>query len=125
LAAETVLDADSRNFDDAESLTEAVHGRLYVRIRQLFREKLAYPPQGTTIEEQDAAIAEFARYFVEDLYYGAFRGDKASLRGKQLNLIKNACEVIYRTAEADYWDERRAVNNGAEDESGFDDDLED
>ena len=117
LAAETVLDADSRNFSDAESLAEAVHGRLYVRIRQLFREKLAYPPQGSTIEEQDAAIAQFARYFVDDLYYGAFRGDKASLRGKQLNLIKNACEVLYRTADAAYWAERKAAGEAIEPES--------
>lgn len=116
LAAETVLDADSRNFSDAEALVEAVHGRLYVRIRQLFREQLAYPPQGSTIEEQDAAIAEFARYFVDDLYYGAFRGDKASLRGKQLNLIKNACEVLYRTADAAYWAERRKAGEAVDED---------
>ena len=121
LAAETVLDADSRNFSDAESLFEAVYGRLYVRIRQLFRENLAYPPQGSTIEEQDAAIAQFARYFVNDLYYGAFRGDKASLRGKQLNLIKNACEVLYRTADAAYWAERRQAGEAIEPESEDDD----
>ncbi|MBX3001344.1 MAG: type I-D CRISPR-associated protein Cas10d/Csc3 [Caldilineaceae bacterium] len=121
LAAETVLDADSRNFSDPESLVEAVHGRLYVRIRQLFRERLAYPPQGSTIEEQDAAIAQFARYFVEDLYYGAFRGDKASLRGKQLNLIKNACEVLYRTAEAAYWQERREAGEAIEPETDDED----
>jgi CRISPR-associated protein Csc3 len=67
-------------------------------------------------EKQDAAIAEFARYFVEEVFFGAFRGDLAALRGKQLNLLKNACEVLYRTAEADYWRARKAAGENVEQE---------
>jgi len=109
IAAEALLTADKGFWDDRTALMQVVHGRLYTRIRQLFREKLAYPPQGSTIEEQDAAMADFAHYFVEEVYDKAFRRDLAALGGKQLNLIKNACEVLYRTAEAQYWRERKAA----------------
>lgn len=109
IVAEGLLDADARLFDSQEALTEAVHGRLYVRIRQLFRENLAFPPARSTLEEQDLAMAEFARYFVGEVFFNAFRADLAALRGKQLNLLKNACEVLYRTAEAEYWRQRRAA----------------
>ncbi|MEZ4684294.1 MAG: type I-D CRISPR-associated protein Cas10d/Csc3 [Caldilineaceae bacterium] len=109
IAAEALLDADRRLFDSQDALVEAVHGRLYVRIRQLFRENLAFPPGGSKLEEQNDAITEFARYFVDEVFFGAFRGDVAALRGKQLNLLKNACEVLYRTADAAYWRERKAA----------------
>ncbi|MCB0129093.1 MAG: type I-D CRISPR-associated protein Cas10d/Csc3, partial [Caldilineaceae bacterium] len=109
IAAEALLDADRRLFESQDALVEAVHGRLYVRIRQLFRENLAFPPGGSKLEEQNDAITEFARYFVDEVFFGAFRGDVAALRGKQLNLLKNACEVLYRTADAAYWRERKAA----------------
>ena len=109
IVAEALLDADSRLFDSQAALAEAVHGRLYVRIQQLFRENLAIKPQGVKPEEREAAIAEFAHYFVTEIFFNTFRGDLAALRGKQLNLLKNTCEVLYRTAEAAYWRERKAA----------------
>lgn len=116
IVAEALLDADSRLFDSQAALVEAVHGRLYVRIQQLFRENLALKPQGVTPEEREAAITEFARYFVTEIFFNTFRGDLAALRGKQLNLLKNACEVLYRTAEADYWQARKAAGENVEQE---------
>lgn len=116
IVAEALLDADNRLFDSKAALVEAVHGRLYVRIRQLFRENLAFPPAGSKIEDQDAAIAEFARYFVEEVFFGAFRGDLAALRGKQLNLLKNACEVLYRAKEAEEWRARKAAGEDVQQE---------
>lgn len=116
IVAEALLDADSRLFNSKAALVEAVHGRLYVRIRQLFRENLAFPPAGSKIEDQDAAIAELARYFVEEVFFGAFRGDLSALRGKQLNLLKNACEVLYRAKEADEWRARKAAGEDVQQE---------
>lgn len=123
IVAEAVLEADPLCFDSPEALEEVAHGRLFTRVRQLFRENLAYPPQGSTREEQEKAMAEFARYFVCEVFYGAFRGNKAALAGKQLNLLKNACEVLYRTAEAQYWAERRkASEDDTAAEGPFEDD---
>lgn len=116
IAAEALLDADRRLFDDQTALAEAVHGRLYVRIQQLFRENLAIKPQGVLPEEREAALAEFANYFVTEIFFNTFRGDLAALRGKQLNLLKNTCEVLYRTAEAAYWRERKAAGEDVEQE---------
>ena len=123
IAAEALLSADKSFWNEPEALVQVVQGRLYTRIRQLFREKLAYPPQGSTIEEQDKAMEDFARYFVEEVYGNAFRHDLAALSGKQLNLIKNACEVLYRVAEAQYWRERKAAGEVA-DEEPIDDSAE-
>ena len=116
IVAEALLDADSRLFDSQAALVEAVHGRLYVRIQQLFRENLAIKPKGITPEEREIAITEFARYFVEEVFFGAFRGDLSALRGKQLNLLKNACEVIYRAGEAEYWRARKAAGEDVQSE---------
>jgi len=94
-AARAILDADARLFGDPESLTEAVYGALYNFIERAYKEQLAFPPRGSTRESQQEAMREFARYFVHEIFFGIFRGDKSALRGKQLNLLKNACEVIY------------------------------
>jgi CRISPR-associated protein Csc3 len=94
-AARAILDADARLFGDPESLTEAVYGALYNFIERAYKEQLAFPPRGSTHESQQEAMREFARYFVHEIFFGIFRGDKSALRGKQLNLLKNACEVIY------------------------------
>ncbi len=93
--ARAILDADFRLFGDPDSLTEAVYGALYNFIERAYKEQLAFPPRGSTRESQQEAMREFARYFVHEIFFGVFRGDKSALRGRQLNLLKNACEVIY------------------------------
>ena len=93
--ARVILDADARLFADADALTDAVYGALRNFIERAYKEQLAFPPKGSTRESQQAAMQEFARYFVHEIFFGAFRGDRSALRGKQLNLLKNACEVIY------------------------------
>lgn len=94
-AAQAILDADSRLFGDPETLTDAVYGTLYNFIERAYKEQLAFPPKGSTRESQQEAMREFARYFVQEIFFSIFRGDESALRGKQLNLLKNACEVIY------------------------------
>lgn len=93
--ARAILDANTRMFDNPDALTDAVYGALRSFIERAYNEKLAFPPKGSTRESQQEAMRAFARYFVNDIFFGVFRGDKSALRGKQLNLLKNACEVIY------------------------------
>ncbi|MBE9164847.1 type I-D CRISPR-associated protein Cas10d/Csc3 [Tychonema sp. LEGE 06208] len=42
------------------------------------------------------AILEFARYFVEEVFEKSFAGDRARLAGRQINLIRDTCEFLYR-----------------------------
>lgn len=107
--ARAILDADTRMFSDAEALADAIYGSLRAFIERAYNEKLAFPPKGSTRESQQEAMRAFARYFVNDIFFGVFRGDKSALRGKQLNLLKNACEVIYLDEAAKDKAEREQV----------------
>lgn len=110
--ARVILDADPRLFGTPESLEEAVYGELHAFIERAYQEKLAFPPAGSTREGQQAAMREFARYFVHKIFYEVFRGDRSALRGKQLNLLKNACEVVYLDESAKDRAEHSSVEAG-------------
>lgn len=47
-------------------------------------------------EEERQAVLAFARYFVEEIFEKSFAGDRARLAGRQINLIRDTCEFIYR-----------------------------
>jgi CRISPR-associated protein Csc3 len=47
-------------------------------------------------EEEREAVLEFARYFVEEVFEKTFAGDRARLAGRQINLIRDTCEFLYR-----------------------------
>ena len=102
LAARTVLDADLRLFGQ-EGLVEAVYGELHSYIERAGREGLAYFPKGSDRQSRERAMRDFAAYFVDQVFYQVFRADKSALRGRQLNLLKSACEVIYRDDAARDW----------------------
>ena len=110
VASRAMLDADPRLFGDPEALIEVVHGAIYS-----FMDRVASSsadgsfPRGSNHESREIAMKAFASYFVTDIYFDALGGDTAALRGKQLNLLKNTCEVIYLDAEATYWRERNAA----------------
>ncbi len=93
--ARAILDADTKLFGAPEALIDATYGALHAFIDRAYREQLAFPPRGSTRDSQQTAMRAFATHFVNDIFYGVFRGDKSALRGKQLNLLRNACEVIY------------------------------
>ncbi len=109
--ARVILDADERLFSNEEALKDAVYGALHNFIERAYKEQLAFPPKGSRRESQQEAMREFARYFVQEIFFGVFRGDKSALRGKQLNLLKNACEVIYLDEAEKDRAEREAVEN--------------
>jgi CRISPR-associated protein Csc3 len=118
VAAHAVLLADRRIYVDAEGLAEIVRGELHGFVdRVASRRADGYVPRievdGKKVIDEPA-IAQFADYFVKVLFFGALRGDASALRGRQLNLLKNACEVIYRDLDAQYW-----ADQGKEEESAL------
>lgn len=109
IVAETILAADPRMYPDADSLVELVRGELKIFMDRVGTSRAdGHFAPGSDGPSREAAIADFARYFVEAIFLGALRGDKAALRGKQLNLLKNACEVIYVDATEQERRERQA-----------------
>lgn len=73
-------------------------------------------PPGSTRARREEAMSQFATFFVNTVFYDALRGDVAALRGRQLNLLKSACEMLYREATARDWRERQAVEAVPEEE---------
>lgn len=112
--ARAILDADTQMFGTPDALSDAVYGALHAFIDRAYREQLAFPPRGSTRESQQTAMREFVSHFVSDIFFGVFRGDKSALRGKQLNLLKNACEVIYLDEAAKDKAEREQVEKETE-----------
>lgn len=113
IAAHAVLTADRRIYGDADGLSEIVRGELRGFVdRVASRRADGYVPRievdGKKLVDEDA-IRQFADYFVKVLFFDTLRGDVSALRGRQLNLLKNACEVIYRDLDAQYWAERGAT----------------
>ena len=117
VATNAILTSDRRLFD-REGLTEVVRGGLHAfleRVRSGSADGM-FPP-GSTRESREEAMQQFATYVVHTLFYDTLRGDVAALRGRQLNLLKNACEVLYRDATARDRQERQALEDHATDET--------
>jgi CRISPR-associated protein Csc3 len=95
IAAETILKADSSVFE-GETLTLAVAAEIF----KLMDRVHSSTAEGRWImnkrEEERQAVLEFARYFVEDVFNKSFAKDRARLAGRQLNLIRDTCEFLYR-----------------------------
>lgn len=115
VVSDALLAADQTLFADTESRIEVAYGELY-RFMDRVGKGLAdgYFPKGISVEERQNAMREFCSYFVTHIFEGSFNCDVAALRGKQLNLLKGACEVIYRDEQYKEWAER---NEAPEDET--------
>lgn len=101
LAAQVILEADPLLFGDEAALIEAVYGALQSRLEGAKDRGQYYFPKGSTTASREQAMCAFADYFVRQVYVQALRSDKSALRGKQLNLLKNACEALYHALEAE------------------------
>lgn len=118
VVSDALLVADPRLFTDRDALVEVAYGELY-RFMDRVGKGLADGrfPKGVSAEERQTAMRDFSAYFVTEIFQGAFGGDVASLRGKQLNLLKSACEVLYRDAQAQEWAERGRDAEETDDET--------
>ena len=112
-AADVILKFDKALANDTESLTDIVAGRLSKLMNNVRRQTAEGKRTFTfvdgkwktlTSEEERQAIYEFAKYFVEVIFVGSLKSDRARLAGTQLNLIRDTCEYLYRLAD----DEERA-----------------
>lgn len=104
VVSDALLIADPRLFSDTDALIEVAHGELY-RFMDRVSKGLADGrfPKGISVAEREQAMREFSTYFVTKIFQDAFNKDVAALRGKQLNLLKSACEILYRDAQAAEW----------------------
>lgn len=115
-AADVILKIEKAYLSNAESLTDAVAARLSSGLMTKVRRKAAEGRRTyalvngelryLTSEEERQAIYDFARYFVEDVFYGTFKGDRARLAGAQLNLIRDTCDYLYRLANDEEYKQR-------------------
>ncbi|MEM7552986.1 MAG: type I-D CRISPR-associated protein Cas10d/Csc3 [Cyanobacteria bacterium P01_A01_bin.84] len=91
---------------DKDVLTDIVASRLAKLMNNVRRRTAEGKPTLTfvdgkwkpalTPEEERQAIYEYTKYFVEVIFDGKFKCDRARLAGTQLNLIRDTCEYIYR-----------------------------
>lgn len=95
LAADVILKAES-SFFTGETLVAAVAAEIF-KLMDRVRGKRAdgYAPISDREAERQAILA-FSDYFVLEVFEKAFAGDRARLAGRQLNLIRNTCEFLYR-----------------------------
>ncbi|MDV3000652.1 MAG: hypothetical protein N5P05_002258 [Chroococcopsis gigantea SAG 12.99] len=116
IAAETILKADL-SFCENETLVNVVAAE----ISKLMDRVHASSAEGRWIikerEQERQIILNFARYFVIELFAGAFKGDRARLAGKQLNLLRDTCEFIYRLEQDKENQELKAKGGVVEEES--------
>jgi CRISPR-associated protein Csc3 len=125
VASRAILDADPRLFGDKESLAEVVYGEVRGFMDRVangsadgrLSPRINDETPAEAMSRRFAAVKAFANYFVGTIYFDVLGGDMAALRGKQLNLLKNTCEIIYLDAEAAYWRERNAAPDETEEEN--------
>ncbi|MGB3262993.1 MAG: type I-D CRISPR-associated protein Cas10d/Csc3 [Microcoleus sp.] len=105
-AADVILKFDKALANNTESLTDIVAGRLSKLMNNVRRRAAEGKPTlvcidgkwkpALTSEEERQAIYDFAKYFVEVIFNGSLKGDRARLAGTQLNLIRDTCDYLYR-----------------------------
>ncbi|MGH9842777.1 MAG: type I-D CRISPR-associated protein Cas10d/Csc3, partial [Blastocatellia bacterium] len=98
-AADAILKADRSLFtQDSGALTDAVAGSLNRLMDRVINSSAEGWSPIRESEERRRVVREFAEYFVNHLFIGAFKGDVARLAGAQLNLLRDACDTLYREA---------------------------
>lgn len=94
IASKTILEADPSFQENAlVSVVAAEVSKLMDRVHSSTAEgRWIFSKR----EEEREKILEFARYFVEEVFEKSFAGDRARLAGRQINLIRDTCEFLYR-----------------------------
>lgn len=95
IAADTILKAETGIFHD-EALVTVVAAEVF----KLMDRVHASTAEGRWVvsdrEKERQLVLDFANYFVVNVFEKAFAGDRARLAGRQINLIRNTCEFLYR-----------------------------
>jgi CRISPR-associated protein Csc3 len=94
-AASIILNADAA-ICSGEALVDLVAARLF----KLMDRVHSSTAEGRWVlaerDKEREKILEFAYYFVTEVFEKAFEGDRARLAGRQLNIIRDTCEFLYR-----------------------------
>jgi len=98
IAAETILKADSSVFY-GETLISAVAAEVFKLMDRVHSSTAEGRWVMSKREEERQAVLEFANYFVVEVFKKSFASDRARLAGRQLNLIRDTCEFLYRLAD--------------------------
>jgi len=103
-----VLEANLQFFDSDDALVQVAQGRLESFIDGIEKKRGADGtiPGWIEPDQRQQALQDFCTYFVKTVYRDAFARNRAALRGKQMNLIKNACEAVYLDMQRREWAER-------------------
>jgi len=110
IASSALMEADPRLFGRREDLIELVHAEIYSFMDRVENDRAAGRfPAGSDRESRETAMAAFADYFAGVIFWEILAHDVAALRGKQLNLLKSACELVYRTEESKEYRQRMAA----------------
>jgi CRISPR-associated protein Csc3 len=119
IVSDALLIADQTLFPATDSLVEVTYGELQRLTLNIIKGRVdGHFPKGVSVPERKQAMRDFSTYFVKQIFVGAFNKDVAAIRGKQLNLLKSACEILYRNAQAQEWAERGKDVDENDDESG-------
>jgi CRISPR-associated protein Csc3 len=95
VASDTLLKAESTVFQ-GEGLIETVAAEVFKLMDRVRSSTAEGRWQISNREEERQAILEFARYFVVDVFEKSFNSNRARMSGKQINLIRDTCEFLYR-----------------------------
>lgn len=118
-AANVILKFDKTLANDNQCLTDVVYARVAKLMNNVRRGAAEGKPTlklvdgkwkpALTPEEERQAVYAFAEYFVNEIFEGSFKGDRARLAGTQLNLIRDTCEYLYRLEDDKERQERKVV----------------
>lgn len=107
-AADVILKVDKAISENKEALLYEVGARIF----KLMERVHSSTAEGRWIiakrDEEREAILEFANYFVNEVFLGAFKGDRSRLAGRQLNIIRDTCEFLYRLENDKEYQEKKA-----------------
>ncbi len=95
IASDTILKAESTVFQ-GETLVAAVAAEICKLMDRVHNSTAEGRWVFKNREEERQKILEFAQYFVVEVFEKSFAGDRARLAGRQINLIRNTCEFLYR-----------------------------
>lgn len=96
-AADVILKAEFSSCR-GETLVDYVAARLFSLMNRVHNSTAEgrWVFKNSERDQEREAILDFARYFVLQVFEGTFRSDRARLAGRQLNLIRDTCEFLYR-----------------------------
>jgi CRISPR-associated protein Csc3 len=114
---DALMDAKPDFFDSLEALMDVAIGTLKKRLDS--SETKAYIVR--TVEAEQA-MEKFCQVLVYEVFDGIFKRNVAALRGRQLNLLRNACEYRYQQIARLEDSERKQLTTDPMDEDTSTDD---